>query len=504
MSTEAFTLQCHRCAGYFRAAGEARSKVRCPHCEWVALVAEFRQIGDGESPAVGDGNLPAVGDAGGSPAAASTWEIKGKHLQFGCPHCERPMRLATADAGGLADCPHCGLEVVAPDPDAGSAARLSEASLRGLGGLADFKPRQLRAGGMRTPIAPVDDVSDEIVEAAGAGEVSTSPNPFEEAAAAFESPRAAPVRMLGVEELGAAFKAREDLELPQALGWESEGVEFSPSDAPAVEPLPRDGRRRVFAFAALLFLGSLGIMFLLLESQRGKGEGSPQSAASVERSATEAADDARYAAAFDVARRAVGAGRWQDMVPLVRSGSRVGAVMAEFYGEREFRSVNLVAFEDPVTIDASGTSYVQLRVEIEGGQRRLIGIEETDDGQYFFDWELWVDIARVEWHDFVKARPSEPRRLRVTVTRNSPQARYLEDAGIGREEARGIRLWLDNNTEPLFAILPSDDPAADAIWQEVTWDLGRRVVAELSFPHDAKETDRVRVHRIIQPRWLLP
>ena len=67
MSTEAFTLQCHRCAGYFRAAGEARSKVRCPHCEWVALVAEFREIGDGELAAVGDAESPAVGDAGGSP-----------------------------------------------------------------------------------------------------------------------------------------------------------------------------------------------------------------------------------------------------------------------------------------------------------------------------------------------------------------------------------------------------------------------------------------------------
>jgi hypothetical protein len=414
------------------------------------------------------------------------------------------MRMATADAGGLADCPHCGLEVVAPDPEAGSAARLSEASLRGLGGLADFKPRQLRAGGMRTPIVPADDVLDEVAEAVGAEEAPPSTNPFEAAATAFESPRAAPVRMLGVEALGAAFKAREDLEVPQALEWEAEGAAVSPFDAPAVEPLPRDGRARVFAFAALLFLASLGVMFLLLESRREEGKGVPQSAASVERSETQAVDDARYAAAFDVARCAVGAGRWQDMVPLVRSPSRVGAVMAEFYAEREFHVTKLVGFEDSVTIDASGTSYVQLRVEIEGGQRRLIGIEETDEGQFLFDWELWVNIARVEWHEFVKARSSRPRSLRVTMTRNSPQARYLEDAGIGREEGRGIRLWLDNNTEPLFAILPSNDPVADAIWEEVTWDLGRRVVAELSFPPDAGVADRVNVHRIIQPRWLLP
>jgi len=192
------------------------------------------------------------------------------------------------------------------------------------------------------------------------------------------------------------------------------------------------------------------------------------------------------------------------MVPLVRSRARVERLMAEYYLEREFEPVVLAAFEDPVTVDVSGTTYMQLRVETAGGVRRWVGIEQADDGRFLFDWELWVDIVRVEWQRFVDDRPSVPQTLRVTMARHSPQARYLVDTGLDREDARGVRLWLDNKTEPLLAILSMANAADVAVWEEISWNLGRRVVAEIAFPEGAKELDRVRIHRIIQPRWLLP
>lgn len=502
MSATPFTLQCHRCAGYFRAAAAARSRVRCPHCEWEALVAEFRQIGEGELPSV------ALAPSPDPAPTAQAWEVRGKRLQFGCPHCQRPMRMAADQAGGLADCPHCGLEIVAPDPDAGSAARLSDASRRGLGALADFKPRSLRGGGMRTPVVRAD-----TPPAAGAStppvvKTGTPPVVRADTPSVVEtgtpSVVRAPVRMLGVEALGSAFKARDDLNVPQAFAWDADAAPSPPELAPRAEPLPRERRGAVWVFAAVLFFGALGVMFVVLGMRRG-GEGQNLQAPGVEqRIAAVAIDEARHAAAFDVARRAVGARDWRDMALLVRARARVGGLMAEYYRERAFAPVVLTAFEDPVTGEASGTTYVQLRAETAGGVRRLVGVEETADGRFLFDWELWVDIARVEWRRFVDQRPSAPQELRVTMARNSPQARYLTDAGFDRGEARGVRLWLDNAAEPIHAILSAADPADAAVWEELSWNFGRRVVAEISYPSGAIEMDRVRIHRIVQPRWLRP
>ncbi len=457
---------------------------------------EFRQVGEGDA--------AESGRPGGSAAVEVTgdcgsWEVKGKHLRFACPHCERPMRMAVEQAGGLADCPHCGLEIHSPDLEVGEPARISDASRRWLGRLADFNPRQLRTGGMRAPQSRsgVAGEGGHVADAPGTGAKPVpGSNPFAPSADAGAAPRPTPVRMLDVEQLGAAFQSRDELEMPGGLTWEEGKGE--PAQIPGVEEDPRDQHWKVFVLAGGFFVVLLFAMFMVLESRRG-GDSATSGGA-----APGAADEARYQRAFLVAQRALGAASWREMLPLVRARPRVDRVIADYYRTREFEPSEFTGFEDPVTVDASGTTYVQLHARTPQGERRRIGLEETADGEFLFDWESWADIARVEWQTFVEGRPSGVQTLRVTLTRCSPQERYFADAGLDRDGGRGVRIWLDGPGEPLFAILEKGDPAADVVWEGTSWELGRRVVAELSFPSGARERDRVTIHGIVQPRWLLP
>ena len=103
-------------------------------------------------------------------------------------------------------------------------------------------------------------------------------------------------------------------------------------------------------------------------------------------------------------------------------------------GPAPVEPVGIVAFEDLLITDNAGARYLQFRGVTVGGDRRPMAVEQTVAGEISFDWELWVNIAALEWSEFIAGRPTQQRRLRVCITRSEPQQRYFEDAGIGIEE----------------------------------------------------------------------
>ncbi|MGI9242635.1 MAG: hypothetical protein ACR2RV_17700, partial [Verrucomicrobiales bacterium] len=113
MSSPSLTLQCRHCQGIFASPkADLSSLVRCPHCSTAAPIVEFSTI-ESTTDELAGASLPTSQDPfETSPQAAESgahFTVRGKWLQFDCPHCIRPMRLIVEDAGGLVDCAHCGL-----------------------------------------------------------------------------------------------------------------------------------------------------------------------------------------------------------------------------------------------------------------------------------------------------------------------------------------------------------------------------------------------------------
>ncbi len=482
------TLQCFRCAGYFRAAAPPGSRVRCPHCAWTASASEFRPVRDDEL-----ASAPAAAPQARVEVAGGAWVQQGKYLQFACPHCQRPMRMLDDEVGGLTDCPHCGLEIVSPDPATGTAARLSDASLRRLGGGGRRRTLPRRAQGaapLPAEQAPsLGEAEDLLADMQGAAADPRPGSPPFAGPGDAASRRAPPVRMLGLEQLGAAFKARDEMEAPDPLGWDATG------SAPSPDRVFSERRGRWFALVGAMLLGCVGAFFVVSEMRRRSAPVAEAQELPVAKLRQEA---------FGVARAAAGAASWRELLPLVRTPGRVERLMEEFYAGRPYTPVVLTELIDVDAVAGGPLPYIQVTALDENGRERLIGLERTPAGELRFDWELWVDMAAIEWGQFLDARPEQPTRLRVTVARSSPLSRYVTDAGVEADEARCFRIWLNDSGASLVAVFSSADGEVTPFWDDMSWDLGRRVIAELSFPVGAAEPDRVVFHRVVQPLWLIP
>lgn len=494
MLTEELTLQCSRCVGYFFVVVVPGSKVRCPHCELVAVTGEFSPVQSGEL------SSAAVNPPQSEPLGEHTnYTVDGEVMQFGCPYCERAMKMMIKEAGGLADCPHCGLEIISPDPANGNASRLTDASRRQLGNLMRFKsgnfqiqqePLSSRYG--FTPPVRFDSrgesshgdalpagFPDFLEDAPGAG-VPTSQQ-------SASNPAQSKV----------VFSATEPI------------APFDRAGHPEEEVLTHDealneDRGRVFAIAAGFLLLFLGGLFIALELRRWRQEKAPGIAAAERSGESLSAFGARHEDAFALVKKAARAGSVEQLLPLVRSRRRVEPLIGEYYRSRPVEVVELVAFEDPVITEAAGIRYLQLRVVTAAGDKRPAAVEETVAGGMVFDWELWVNIAALEWSEFLDERSTERRTLRVCITRSLPINRYFEDAGLEAQAGYGVKVRLAGSTSVFYAVLPRGDPESEAVWQATSWEPGRRVVADLSFPEGKVEPGRILVHRIRQPRWLIP
>ena len=495
-------MQCYRCAGYLTAAAGPAQKVRCPHCAWEARASEFRLVGADE--------LGSVAAGAGYPASASVelgdgaWVRKGKYLEFACPHCERPMRLLPEDAGGLADCPHCMLEIISPDPAGGTPARLSDASLRLLGCDAGRLKKRPSVHSARLYRPAVTEAEPEPTPSPFiADEPAQLASPFsvegEEPSEFLAEGRPRPVRVLDLAQIGAAFKARDDLDPPRAIAWEEE----SRADDHERGSPPDGGRSRAFTFVAAALLTLVGSMFVILEIHRHR---QPSGAARPVDRLDEAAGGTQekpLERAFAFAASTVGALNWREVLPSVRSRPRVEPIMEAYYQSIAYEPVSLASLLGSSEVNSGGINYVQLRVEDDDGRERLVVLEKMENGGYLFDWELWVDIAGAEWQRFLEHRPKSRVSLRVTVSRSPVLGTFAADAGLEVGDARCLRIWLNDPAESLYAVFPKSDEGAMQAWEGTSWDLGHRVVAELSFPPRAGLPERVELHRVLQPRWLV-
>ncbi len=491
MLADEFTLQCNCCGGYFFVVAVAGSKVRCPHCEVVAIT-------DGFSPAHGSDLTVSVVDPfhGEEPGGHAECVLEGKFMQFECPYCQRAMKMLSEEAGGLADCPHCGLEIVSPRPDYGDGPRLTEASSRQLGNLLRLKPGNLRAHQGREAHSRAERLAGK-VKSTRSGSLSAGfPDFLGESLApgASATPRvvAEPVQDAG------PFQVVGRMPIADRAG-ESEDSHLQPDS-------PRDDAQgRVFGITAGFLLLFLGGLFISLELRRARQaedvRDSSTNRSGIITTGFVARDDE---AVFALARQAAAAGAVDQLLPLIRSRERVAPIIREYYRARPIEPVGIVALDDFLITTTGGGRYLQFHGISADGDRLPMAVEQTVDGKIFFDWEAWVNIAALEWAEFIDSRPVQPSSLRVCIARSEPVQRYFEDAGIAIEEGYGMRIWMAGFSRSFYAVLPKGNPASEAVWRTTSWEPLRRVVADLSFPEDAGEPARIVVHRIQQSRWLMP
>ncbi len=442
--------------------------------------------------------------------------MRGKWLQFDCPHCLRPMRLIAEDAGGLVDCAHCGLELVAPDPAIGRGARLSRASEGRVGSLSRYNLRNLREDQIKhsktnQPEDPGpfslpdddgdDDGDDDDIEELADSEIEEALDPNHalargSAAEAQTSKRA--VKALEPDKVGKSFR-RQKVLAERAIA--SSKTEWEPlaSERPVFANTRQDRYGFWIALAITVVVMFGIVMMAVKEASKSTEVFDPEQISQI-RSA-QAGLQSRFDKSFAAAKEALASPSWEALIPLVRDPKRVAPLMRSYYSEVKYEPVELVEFHAPVEVTVSDLPMHELAATEKSGKVRTLVLEQCEDGPRV-DWELMVNLPRHTWNKFLEARPAEPQTISVVAARSSVLDRYFDDAGVDRDEAIGIRVW-HGPADSHYAVLPKGSEMAEKMSELLEWDKGRKIVIEASFDPESKLNDRLNFDGFYKTGWVM-
>jgi len=479
MSRSQFTVTCQQCRAAFSTPfPQETAHLRCPGC---AREAPGREFDYARMAHFGLAGAPEQGDVLFAPAKSTAFERRGEWILFKCPHCEWAMRIQEAlSATSLVDCGRCGLEILPPDPEAGTPATLTAAGALRLGRTSPVPTSCARGGeaavGMR----------------GGSG-----------------GPERPGERGPQAEAVGSRFE--DDPWRPAGMEGHTDPVfrevvrEAAAGGARGEDALVRQARvfRRV-VIAGIAVLSVLGVVVRFHESGQGELPNAPAALGGAANSAAPpAAPDPIRARAEALGRELAAQGDWQALLPFVRHRERVEPIMADYYSRHPLVPLRLVGFDPPVSVEVGGRRYLQMGAVSDGGERRVVGFEESGDGGLAFDWEVYADIAADQWASFRSERPVSARSLRFAFILASVADRYYEDAGVPREQGIAVRIWFRDREDSLVAVFPKDRFAGVMIDRVGRWDVGKLVIGDLAFPAGSSLPDRVDFQHLLQERWLV-
>ena len=185
---------------------------------------------------------------------------------------------------------------------------------------------------------------------------------------------------------------------------------------PAVPDRKRE-RRALVAASVIALAGS--ILVLVQHQQRGADR-------ALEATARANSMARQILAAFLAARTP------EERATFVRDGERLLPVMQAYYAGREVESFSADDFQPPPwEFNTGGTGLVALEFPRSRGLSTVVAcFKETSPGQWFIDWDVWIQTVDARFRDFIR-RASEgeyPMHVRLTTSEVSASGIKMEIA----------------------------------------------------------------------------
>lgn len=192
-------------------------------------------------------------------------------------------------------------------------------------------------------------------------------------------------------------------------------------------------------------------------------------------------------------------GSIQERLTFARDPERVKPLMEKYYGNEEFEPEGFEEFNRS-RIRYSGNFFTSF-VRVGDFSSAPIAVERFEDGDnssYRVDWESWVGYCEMSAEDLIRAKPTEPKLLRIILRQGSYYNYEYSDERVWAAYRLGFR----NNDRTLLAYARRDSKEGEVLAELFRDEEGLPYTLKIRYPENARSGDQVEIVELLAEGWI--
>lgn len=189
-----------------------------------------------------------------------------------------------------------------------------------------------------------------------------------------------------------------------------------------------------------------------------------------------------------------------EMLPLVRDARRVRPFIEDYYHRHPFVTHTFNGITWAVPVDEPGYRFAYTEITFGDAPPINVVVELTDIG-FLVDWESSVHYSEMDWVEFMKSRPDEPKVFRILASRTDG------DSSEGGAPGSPLRIKLTHPTEEgaLYAVIDPKDERFLPLMDQLELSKGKEapVILRLVYSDRLTSTDMVEIASVEGKGWLI-
>ena len=192
-------------------------------------------------------------------------------------------------------------------------------------------------------------------------------------------------------------------------------------------------------------------------------------------------------------------GSIQERLAFTRDPERVKPLMEKYYGNEEFEPEGFEELNRG-QIRYRGnffTSFVRIG-DFSSGAIAVERFEDGDDFSYRVDWESWVGYCEMSAEDLIRAKPTEPKLLRILLRQGSYYNYGFSDERVWAAYRLGFR----NSDRALLAYVRRDSKEGEILAELFRDSEELLYTLKIRYPENARSGDQVEIVELLEQGWI--
>ncbi|BDS08790.1 hypothetical protein NT6N_38300 [Oceaniferula spumae] len=189
-----------------------------------------------------------------------------------------------------------------------------------------------------------------------------------------------------------------------------------------------------------------------------------------------------------------------------RHADRVKPLMEHYYETHDLKPEAFEQLDSMRALALDGRSFVLTTISLKNGEKRALLVEHLEDGSYQVEWESDVCYQPIDWAKFLEQRVTEPKDMRVFVSRDSFYAYEFRD----ESKYQCYRLTTRDSGEHAFGYVGRDSAEMSKIENAI--DASRAgqsqasktepMILRIRFPEEGRSKRSVIIEKQVTPHWI--